>query len=204
MKFLVALAVAAFILTSCSTSEETSADTQIDSTVTKADVDTVRVDDVPAEMVAIPFDSVVAERHFDETDSSTFLVLDNYLEEDIEVPANDMQVVGKTCAILVSPTDAQIQALRHKFGDDFFTIADDNSYYHGIAIEMLDSIDVETIYAEKPVITFKGDAQKTWNLGIRKEGAPAWNLIFFKTDKEPKIVSKEDLSHDRIIKYFGE
>jgi hypothetical protein len=26
----------------------------------------------------------------------------------------------------------------------------------------------------------------TWDLDIRKENLPAWNLIFFKTTKEPK------------------
>jgi hypothetical protein len=37
---------------------------------------------------------------------------------------------------------------------------------------------------------------------MRKEGAPAWNLIFFKTKKDPEIISITDLSKEKIMTYF--
>ncbi len=144
------------------------------------------------------------EPAFDESDPLSYLNLDNYIQP-VSVPLESdvIQEVDSTCALLVYPTDAQLEELKNKNGENFQSIAMDNTYYHGLAIEMLDSINVETITAETRLIRFldkKG--QRTWTIDIRKKGAPAWNLIFFREGKAPEIVPYADLSHDKIYEYF--
>jgi hypothetical protein len=157
---------------------------------------------------AISYDSLMVlaslpKSTFDKENPSTYFILDNYFPAtDLTVDPADLQLIDSTCAVLIYPTDEQLTVLQKEYGDDYATVADDNSYYHGLAIEMLDSIDVETNNAEKRILQFKNDSQ-TWTLDVRKEGAPAWNLIFFNKEKGPMIVPYIDLSHDRIKEYFG-
>jgi len=144
-----------------------------------------------------------SEKTFIRSDSQSYFVLSNYYTAPETKPEHaDIQRIDSTCAILIYPTDEQIATLKKETGDNFMTIADDNSYYQGLAIEMLDSINVETINAEKRFITFRGKKGKLWTLDIRKEGAPAWNLIFFNRTKAPEIIPITDLSHRKIIEYF--
>jgi hypothetical protein len=148
-------------------------------------------------------DAALPQNVFVRTDSQTFFVLRNYFSSSTEKPVrSQVQVIDSTCAILIYPTPDQLKGLQEEFGAGFDQVLDDNTYYQGLAIEMLDSIDVETINAEKRFITFKGTGSGTWTLDIRKQGAPAWNLIFFNDSKEPLIVPMSDLSHRKIIEYF--
>jgi hypothetical protein len=157
---------------------------------------------------AISYDSLMKlaalpKSAFDKTNPHTYFILENYFPgTEVVVDAAELQLIDSTCAILVYPTDEQLAVLQQEYGDDFASVAEDNTYYHGLAIEMLDSIDIETDNAEKRIIQFK-NATQTWTLDIRKEGAPAWNLIFFTEEKGPMIVPYVDLSHDRIKEYFG-
>jgi hypothetical protein len=154
--------------------------------------------------VALTKDSIqVSPKIFNKADSQTYFILSNYFAPAEEKPLrNEVQLIDSTCAVLVYPTDEQLNSLQTEESENYATIVDDNTYYHGIAIEMLDSINVETINAEKRYLTFKTGKSKSWTLDIRKEGAPAWNLIFFSLRKEPEIISITDLSQERIIKYF--
>jgi len=151
----------------------------------------------------VNLDTLTAKAVFNQEDSSTYFVLANYFRDSVYVPQKkELQVIDSTCAVIVYPTDEQIEALKVETGDKFMELADNYSYYQGIAIEMLDSIDVGTVEAEQRYITFKASRKKLWELDVRKEGAPAWNLIFFKVNKEPEIISITDLSKDRIMEYF--
>jgi hypothetical protein len=147
-------------------------------------------------------DSSISEARFDKNDSLSYFILSNYVASDEIKPApSEIQAIKSACAVLVYPTDEQIQAMKKEYGDNFDTIAGDNGYYHGLAIEMLDSIDIETVNAEKRFLLFKSKSN-SWTLDIRKEGAPAWNLVFFSLQKKPLIVPITDLSHNKIIEYF--
>lgn len=151
----------------------------------------------------LTIDSLKAESVFSQSDSQTYYLLKNYIADaEIKLPPTDLQTIDSTCAVIVYPTDEQLKTLQTDLGDNFMQLADTYSYYQGSAIEMLDSIDVGTINAEKPFLNFKGKKRRTWKLDIRKEGAPAWNLIFFNINKEPEIIAVKDLSHDRIMEYF--
>jgi hypothetical protein len=172
-------------------------------TVAHADTLTIRFPNSPAKTIHSAPDSTRKQQVFTKTDSQSYYVLGNYFSNTAQKPyRSEVQVVDSTCAVLIYPTAEQLKALQEALGADFDLLIDDNTYYQGLAIEMLDSIDVETINAEKRFITFKGEKSGTWTLDIRKQGAPAWNLIFFKASKEPRVVPMADLSHQKIIDYF--
>lgn len=141
---------------------------------------------------------------FDRNDPSSYLKLANYMHPLHLLPEpEEIQTVDSTCALLIYPSDEQLEALKKESGDDFRMIATDNTYYHGVAIEMLDAINVETIVAEARYIDFSDPkTKKLWRIDIRKEGAPAWNLIFFKEGHEPEIIPYADLSKEKIHEYF--
>jgi hypothetical protein len=157
----------------------------------------------PFAVKTVTLDSLIPEVAFDTTDSTTYYVLENYYPDSVYTVA-DLQMIDSTCAVIIYPTDEQLATLRLLTSEHFMQIADAYSYYQGRAIEMLDSIDIGTVSAQKRFIGFKSSDRKLkpWELDVRKEGAPAWNLIFFKTDKQPEIISITELSKTRIMEYF--
>jgi hypothetical protein len=127
---------------------------------------------------------------------STYLTDSTLLEDSI-------QVINSDCAVLIYPTSAQIDAMIKDNGEDnFYIIADDNNWYQGVAIGMIDSVGVKTIGATKPFLRFEGK-EKRWTLAIRKKNLPEWNIVFFNTSKEPKIISAIELSVDQVQEYFN-
>ena len=185
---------------SCGNPEKEKTNTS-DSLVNDLPGDSLQHDPIPSDTLTL--DSLKAENAFNKNDSQTYFILANYLADpEIEPTPVDVQQIDSTCAVLVYPTDEQIKAMQQEKGDDFMQIADTYSFYQGSAIEMLDSIDVGTISAEKRYLNFKGKKSRAWSLDIRKDGAPLWNLIFFNVGKEPEIISVTDLSREKIIEYF--
>lgn len=144
---------------------------------------------------------VTPESGFDENNYESFLDLNNYLVESPDTPGN-VQVIDSSAVIVVNPTEEQIKEMEEKYGEDFYTIADDNSYYQSDATLKLDSLHVKTIYADKRFLKLQGSKQN-WIVDLRKEGAPEWNMIFFHADKEPEIVSAIDVTQEKIREYFG-
>lgn len=45
--------------------------------------------------------------------------------------------------------------------------------------------------------------KEIWNLALRKDDLPPWNLIFFKADKEPMIVPPSLFGDDLVRQYFN-
>jgi hypothetical protein len=127
--------------------------------------------------------------------------LDSYL--DIKaIDTASLLTIDFDCAFIIYPTDEQLEEMKKEYGeDDFFTIVDDGSYYHGTATGLLDSLQITTVSATKPFVRFIG-ADKTWTLNLTKKGLPAWNLIFFKRNREPEIIGTADLTADEINDYF--
>lgn len=127
--------------------------------------------------------------------------LESYLSK-IEIKNSNFEVIDFDCAILIYPTDRQIEEMKKENGeDDFYTIADDSQYYQGTAIRIIDSIGIKTITASKQFLRLKGK-DKSWDLDIRKKNLPAWNIIFFKRTKEPKIISAIDLTVEQTKQFF--
>lgn len=151
-----------------------------------------------------PFDSTanVYEYGFDANTFESYLRLDNYLTG-IKIPPEQMQVIETTSAIVVNPTIDQLNEMTEDYGeDDLANISDDQGYFQSNARHILDSASINIIEAEKRFIKLNGDNNKSWVLDIRKEGAPAWNLILFNIRKEPEIIPATDLTRNKIAMFF--
>lgn len=127
--------------------------------------------------------------------------LDNYLTDEIS-DTTSVQRVSSDCAILIYPTDDQIDELTRENGEeDFATIADDSNYYQSTAIDQLDSAGVKTVTANRHYVNLVGE-NKSWLLDIRRKGGVTWGIILFNKTKQPEIVSAIDLTKERIKQYF--
>lgn len=141
---------------------------------------------------------LTAQSGFDPDDYKSYLVLENYLTTSPTVRDR----VDYTCAIFISPSDVQIERMKREYGEeDFYTVADDNSYYDYQASELLEKYDVKISHLEAGTLELIGEYMG-WKIDTGKEGAPGWTLIFFNIKKRPKIVSSIDITEEVIKEYF--
>jgi hypothetical protein len=134
-------------------------------------------------------------------DINQLYLLESYLYDQ---PLDTAQVieVDFDCAILVFPSDEQIQQMKIEYGEqDFYIIADDNNWYQGTSIGLLDSANVMKVTPKKQFVRLVGN-EGTWTINLRRTGALAWNLIFFNQEKKPEIISTVDLTIEKIRTYF--
>lgn len=144
----------------------------------------------------------IYENGFDSNTFESFLRLENYLTA-AKITSPELQLIDSTCAIFVNPTEEQFIEMKKNYGEDgLATLTDDNGYFQSSARHILDSASIKITEVEKRFIRLVGENNKTWLLDIRKEGAPAWNLIIFNTRKEPEIIPAIDLTHNKIVQYF--
>ena len=140
---------------------------------------------------------------FDAHTFGSYQRLDNYLMA-TKIPLEDIQTIDSTSAIMVNPSTEQLSEMAEDYGvDDLATITDDQGYFQSMARHLLDSASILVVEAEKRYIRLTGENDKIWVLDVRKEGAPAWNLILFNTRKEPEIIPSTDLTTNKISQYFS-
>jgi hypothetical protein len=139
---------------------------------------------------------------FDENNYESFLNLENYKSAETPDPS-EIRRVDSSAVIIIHPSVQQIKEMEEKYGEDFYTIADDASFYQAEAMMRIDSLGVKKIVIDDAhnYVHLKGSA-KTWLLSIRKEGAPEWNMIFFHITKDPEIISAIDVTTDKIKEFF--
>lgn len=126
--------------------------------------------------------------------------LENYLVE--KKDTTDLQEISGSVALIVFPTEEQINEMQEDYGEDnFYTVADDANYYQASAIGLIDSLQVETVNASSRFVQFTGN-DKTWMLDLRGRKTAPWNIIFFKENKEPLIVPAVELDIPKIREYF--
>jgi len=112
------------------------------------------------------------------------------------------ETIDFDCAILIYPTDEQIEEMKRQMGeDDFYIVADDNNWYQGTAIRLIDSLNIKKFTASERYLILKG-INKSWTLDIRKDNSVSWNLIFFNRTKAPKVISTVDLNIEQVKEYF--
>jgi hypothetical protein len=135
--------------------------------------------------------------------ATDYTLLENYIHTDA-VDTTDLETIDYDCAVLIYPTEEQIETMKNEYGeDDFYTIADDSQYYQAAAIEKLDSAGiVQVVSNTKRFLTFN-DMSRDWTLDVRRKGFPAWNIVFFKKTKAPKVVFAIDVTNDSIQAYFN-
>lgn len=131
---------------------------------------------------------------------------DYYKLESYQVAGNvnpaEVQSVDFDCAIIVHPTEEQMEEIKAEQGEEsFYSIADDYTFYQSLALEKVDSAGIRREAATMRYIRLSG-GDKEWTLDMRKKGMPAWNLIFFKKGKTPEVISAIDLTSDHVRDYF--
>ncbi len=127
--------------------------------------------------------------------------LENYLVSD-QADTSKVQTINFDCAVVIYPTDEQIEEMKKSGSeDDFATIADDASFYQAQASQTIDSVGIKTVVANKQFLKFTG-SEKTWTLDIRKKNLPAWNLILFNKNKSPQVSPTISLTSEMVRTYF--
>ncbi len=130
-----------------------------------------------------------------------YSLIENYVHPDV-ADTTDVETVDYDCAVLIYPTEDQIASMEKEYGDDFYTVADDAQFYQAAAIEKLDSAGIRQLVSNsKRYLKFIGTSRE-WTLDVRRKGAPEWNVIFFKKDKQPKVAYAIDVNSDSIQSYF--
>lgn len=127
--------------------------------------------------------------------------LENYLVGD-QTDTSKVHVVDFNCAVLIYPTHEQVEEMKKKEGeDDFYTIADDATFYQTRAIQLIDSAGIKTVGTQKQFIKFVS-AETSWTLDVRKKNLPAWNLILFNKKKAPQPTASVSVTYDLLKSYF--
>jgi hypothetical protein len=134
----------------------------------------------------------------------TALTLDEYKEfynSDSTVVNTDL-IIDFDCAVLIYPTEEEIDEMRKKYGDeDFYIIADDNNWYQGMAIDMLDSVGIKKATVHCDSLRFRGE-DKVWGFDLKRDSLSGWNIILFSRRKGPQVISAVDLTTREIRDYF--
>lgn len=125
--------------------------------------------------------------------------LDTYLVESL--PDTAVQELSGAFALLVMPDETQIDQLVKEYGEeDLSTIMDDASFYQSEATNLMDSLGIKTVNAEKRFIRYR-NVIREWNLDLYKTNSP-WFIIFFDPDQRPKVVSSIEVDEENIKAYF--
>jgi len=126
--------------------------------------------------------------------------LENYLAE--QTDTSKVQTIAFDCAVIIYPSPDQIEEMEKAEGEEnFATIADDASFYQSQASQIIDSVGIKTVMANKPFLKFTG-SKKNWTLDIRKKNLPAWNLILFNKNKSPLVSPTISLTSEMVRTYF--
>jgi len=133
------------------------------------------------------------------------LTLDEYKEfynSDTTNILSDL-IIDFDCAVLIYPDEAEIDKMKKEYGvDNFYIIADDNNWYQGMVIEMLDSLGIKKATVHGDSLRFKGES-RTWGFDLKRDSLTGWNVILFSRTKGPQVVSTVDLTTQQISDYFG-
>lgn len=125
--------------------------------------------------------------------------LENYLSQD---PDPNSETVNFDCAVIVFPTDKQYKYHKDILKDDFDESVQSSNEYNDMVKEVIESAGVKTVSTRGEYLRMIG-TNMTWNLILRKDYLPPWNLIFFTRDHGPKIIPPAEFGIELITSYFG-
>ena len=124
--------------------------------------------------------------------------LEDYLTQVID---SRVQTFDFNCAVVVTPTNKQIDKLREILGQDF----DDNlkiNTRHSEAVScMIESNGIPALAATGQFLRFMGK-DRTWDLDIRKDTFPDWKFILFNERSEPLILPSLYMTIEEVEQYF--
>lgn len=122
-----------------------------------------------------------------------------------EADSANNQSISENCIVLIYPTDQQIISEKERIGEeDFYIVADDNNFYMANLIDLAEELNINTVTAEKRILTFQGNIEDyIVNLDKKnQEELPHWNAIIFNKDKTPIFMEMVDLDKTELVEYM--
>ncbi|MDO5971890.1 hypothetical protein Q4Q35_18975 [Flavivirga aquimarina] len=118
------------------------------------------------------------------------------------------QIIKQNSALLISPTDKQINYLKQKNGEDtFYIVADDNNYYMSNIITLLDSFNIKRCNAKKRSLTFMGLIEDYgMHLDSIQQNSDSiyWSVILFNKKGNPIFLDMIDPDIEKLKYYMKE
>ena len=103
---------------------------------------------------------------------------------------------------MYQPNEAQIRKIKRKIGKrDFYTTADDYSYYFSTATQFFDSVKLSVVNTSSPFIQF---VQVNGNATLIKTDTiqEIWSTYYFEPNQKPKRIDLVD-ARNEYKNYFG-
>lgn len=128
------------------------------------------------------------------------LTLDNFLVKNIT--SKDFITITEKTVIFTSPDSKQIKRFKKEIGEeDFYIVADDNSWYQFEAHEFYEKKKINIIHSDKRYIKFITRNKKILNFDTRAKYS-GWQTILFRPDSLPKIINPVGIELEDSL-YFG-
>ena len=127
-------------------------------------------------------------------------ILDNYVVA--SAPDKDITSISKTCALIIHPTDKQLEKYKNEMrGEDFSTVADDYAFYQSQYLEVANKRKIETPDIKTRYIKFVGKS-KTLLIDRCAKVSNGWMVILFRPDSLPRITENLE-AETAFTQYFG-
>lgn len=128
------------------------------------------------------------------------LQLKNYLID--KIPSRDFHTITENTVIFTHPDSKQIKKFKKEIGEeDFYIVADDNSWYQFQAGEYFEKKKMTILYPEKRYLKFITHDKKVYNFDTKAKFS-GWQTILFRPDSLPKIVNPVGIEQEDSL-YFG-
>ncbi len=124
--------------------------------------------------------------------------LEDYLTQVID---SSVQMIDFNCAVVITPTNKQIDELREILGQDFNENLKINTRHSEAVRCMIESKGIPALAATGQFLRFIGK-DRTWDLDIRKDTFPDWKFILFKEKSEPMILLSLYMTIEEVEQYF--
>ncbi len=111
------------------------------------------------------------------------------------------ETIDFDCAVIVFPTDKQLQYHKDIQKEDFDESVQSNKEYYDMVREVIEGAGVKTTSTRGEYLRMIGTTM-TWNLILRKDYLPPWNLIFFTRDQGPRIIPPAEFGLELVTTYF--
>lgn len=128
-------------------------------------------------------------------------IIDDYFVKD----DYNCQIIKDDCLVFVYPTTEQIEIMKQRDGDDFYTVADDMNYYFSQQMELADNLDIKHISNNKRKFKFITNNDKYYIVDIDKKDKgklSEWTVIAFNPLKKPELVFFVEADKKYLKEYF--
>lgn len=128
------------------------------------------------------------------------LILENFLID--KIPSKDFITITEKTVIFRNPDSQQIEQFKKEIGEeDFYIVADDNSWYQFEAEEYFEKKKIKTLHPQNRYLKFITRDKKVYNFDTKAKFS-GWLTILFRPDSLPKIINPTGIEQEDTL-YFG-